>query len=41
MMNEMMAECCGDDGKPDAEQMKSFMKNCDCCAASRSGAEVL
>jgi len=25
MMQEMMQECCGDDGKPDFEKMKAFM----------------
>ncbi len=28
MMNEMMAECCGDTGKPDFNKMKTFMEKC-------------
>jgi hypothetical protein len=28
MMNEMMKECCGEDGMPDVEKMKSFMEKC-------------
>ena len=28
MMNEMMKQCCGDDGKPDFEKMKQFMTEC-------------
>jgi hypothetical protein len=30
MMNEIevMAECCGDDGKPDLNKMKAFMEKC-------------
>ena len=27
-MNEMMKQCCGDDGKPDFEKMKHFMQQC-------------
>ena len=29
MMNEMMAECCGDTGKPDFNKMKTFMEKCE------------
>ena len=28
MINEMMAECCGGDGKPDLNKMKMFMAKC-------------
>ncbi len=28
MMPDMMKQCCGEDGKPDFEKMKQFMKNC-------------
>ena len=28
MMNEMMKECCGSDGKPHFEKMKQFMEHC-------------
>ncbi len=28
MMNEMMAECCDDDGKLDLNKMKGFMEKC-------------
>ncbi len=28
MMNEMMAECCGDNGKPDFNKMKAFIEKC-------------
>ena len=28
MMREMMEQCCGEDGKPDFEKMKSFMQKC-------------
>ena len=28
MMPDMMKQCCGEDGKPDFENMKQFMKNC-------------
>jgi hypothetical protein len=27
-MNEMMAECCGCNGKPDFDLMKQFMERC-------------
>lgn len=27
-MNEMMKQCCGEDGKPDLEKMKGFMEAC-------------
>ena len=27
-MNEIMAECCGGDGKPDLNKMKAFMEKC-------------
>ena len=27
-MNEMMAECCGSNGKPDFDLMKQFMERC-------------
>jgi len=29
MINEMMAECCGEDGKPDLNRIKEFMEKCD------------
>ena len=28
MMQEMMNQCCTDDGKPDFEKMKQFMEHC-------------
>ncbi len=28
MMEEMMKQCCGPDGKPDFEKMKKFMEKC-------------
>lgn len=28
MMNDMMKECCGKNGMPDFEKMKSFMEKC-------------
>ena len=28
MMEEMMKECCGSEGKPDFEKMKKFMEKC-------------
>ena len=28
MINEMMAECCGDKGKPDFSKMKAFIEKC-------------
>jgi hypothetical protein len=28
MMNEVMKECCGEDGKPDLANMKRFMEKC-------------
>ncbi len=28
MMEEMMKECCGPEGKPDFEMMKKFMAKC-------------
>jgi hypothetical protein len=28
MMEEMMKQCCGAEGKPDFEKMKKFMKSC-------------
>ena len=28
MMNEMMEQCCGDDGNPDFDMMKQFMERC-------------
>jgi hypothetical protein len=28
MMEEMMKQCCGDNGKPDFEKMKKFMEKC-------------
>jgi len=28
MMTQMMKECCGQDGMPDFEKMKSFMEKC-------------
>lgn len=28
MMNEMMNQCCGNDGKPDFDKMKQFMAHC-------------
>lgn len=28
MMNEMMKQCCGTDGKPDFQKMKQFMEGC-------------
>jgi hypothetical protein len=28
MMPDMMKQCCGEDGKPNFEKMKQFMKNC-------------
>jgi len=28
MMSQMMTECCGEDGMPDFEKMKRFMKMC-------------
>lgn len=28
MMSEMMKQCCGQDGKPDFDKMKQFMKHC-------------
>ncbi len=28
MSNDMVKECCGDDGKPDFEKMKAFMERC-------------
>jgi hypothetical protein len=28
MMNEMMAECCDDNGKPDFNKMNTFMEKC-------------
>lgn len=28
MMQEMMKQCCGDDGKPDFEKMIKFMQSC-------------
>jgi hypothetical protein len=33
MMNQMMKECLGEDGKPDVEKMKGFMDNMmkQCC----------
>lgn len=27
-MNEMMKECCGEDGVPDFDKMKGFMEKC-------------
>jgi hypothetical protein len=27
-MNDMMKQCCADDGKPDFEKMKQFMQQC-------------
>ncbi len=29
MMNEMMAECCDDNGKPDFSKMNTFMEKCE------------
>lgn len=29
MMNEMMKQCCGTDGKPDFAKMKQFMAGCE------------
>ncbi len=37
IMNEMMAECCGDDGEPDAKQMKQLFGDCNCRSGSRCG----
>lgn len=28
MMEEMMKQCCGPEGKPDFEKMKKFMESC-------------
>ncbi len=28
MMEEMMKQCCGSEGKPDFEKMKKFMEKC-------------
>lgn len=28
MMQEMMKQCCTDEGKPDFEKMKQFMEHC-------------
>ena len=28
MMNEMMEQCCGGDGKPNFDMMKQFMEHC-------------
>ena len=28
MMEEMMKQCCGPEGKPDFEKMKKFMERC-------------
>ncbi len=28
MMQELMNQCCADDGKPDFEKMKQFMEHC-------------
>jgi len=28
MMEEMMKQCCGPEGKPDFEKMKAFMEKC-------------
>ena len=28
MMEEMMKQCCGPEGKPDFEKMKKFMEKC-------------
>lgn len=28
MMSQMMKECCGEDGRPEFEKMKGFMKKC-------------
>ena len=28
MTNDMMKQCCSDDGKPDFEKMKEFMEGC-------------
>ncbi len=28
MMEEMMKQCCGPEGKPDFEKMKKFMEGC-------------
>jgi len=28
MMPDMMKQCCGEDGKPNFEKMKQFMKSC-------------
>jgi hypothetical protein len=28
MMEEMMKQCCGAEGKPDFEKMKKFMESC-------------
>ena len=28
MMEDMMKECCGPEGKPDFEKMKKFMEKC-------------
>ncbi len=28
MMEEMMKQCCGPEGKPDFERMKKFMEEC-------------
>jgi hypothetical protein len=28
MMEEMMKQCCGPEGKPDFEKMKQFMESC-------------
>ena len=30
MMEEMMRECCGPEGKPDFEKMKKFIEKCGC-----------
>jgi len=36
MMEEMMKQCCGPEGKPDFEKMKKFME---CCGKSHFGEE--
>lgn len=28
MMNEMMTQCCGEEGRADFEKMKKFMEHC-------------
>lgn len=37
MMDQMMKECCGKEGKPDFEKMKKFMEMCGCSCTPKPG----